>query len=64
MVVEEAEARSWEGAEAGVLWAAVGAAAPRMAEEVRTPVIVAKTGVVAHLHWLGGERRKTHLVLA
>ena len=55
MVVGEAEARSWEGAEAGVLWAAVG---------VRTPVIVAKTGVVAHLHWLGGERRKTHLVLA
>ena len=40
------------------------AAAPRMAEGVRTPVIVAKTGVVAYLHWLGGERRKTHLVLA
>lgn len=38
------------------------AAAPRMAEGVRTPVIVAKTGLVAHLHWLGEEMRKTHLV--
>ena len=49
MVVGEAEARSWEGAEAGVLWAAVGAAAPRMAEGVRTPVIVVQMEVEVHL---------------